>query len=208
MTCSHSYSLTSLPLPNESKRNPPYYRSLWKNWWGDGPFTETCSCKLNEHLSAMRNLPQRSPPRYSGFQLTNWISETLNCARLRYRCFSYLFSLEKHNLVCSIWITYLLGRDLTPLLIALVFSNAGSGYISVEVNLNKIPHESLLLIFQRHRAQIRAFRIQLSDDDSMCRQWDRLAPYSSPQNGQTSQSCGCVHWITGRFLVWCFRYPE
>ena len=36
---------TSPPLPNESKRNRPYHRGPWKNWWGDGPSTpKTCSC--------------------------------------------------------------------------------------------------------------------------------------------------------------------
>jgi len=37
--CSHSYSSLLGLYPNESKRNRPYYRSSWKNRWGDGPFT-------------------------------------------------------------------------------------------------------------------------------------------------------------------------
>jgi len=74
---------------------------------------------------------------------------------------------------------YLLGRDPVPLIVALMFSNAGDGCVSVEVNLNKISHESLLLIFQHHRMQIRALRIQLSCDDSTRRGWDRLASYFS-----------------------------
>ena len=48
---------------------------------------------------------------------------------------------------------------------------------TVEVNWDKIPHESMLLIFQRHRAQIRALRIFTCG--SMPHGWDLLAPYFS-----------------------------
>ena len=60
-----------------------------------------------------------------------------------------------------------------------MFSNAGSCCISVEVDLTKIPHENLLLIFQHRRAQIRALRIRLSDNDFVRNRWDQLASYFS-----------------------------
>jgi len=73
----------------------------------------------------------------------------------------YLFSLEERNLVCSIPLDYVpSGTDpVPPLIVALMFSNAGDSCASVEVNLNKISHESLLLIFQHHWVQIRALRL-------------------------------------------------
>jgi len=37
-------------------------------------------------------------------------------------------------------------------------------------------------------------------------EWHTIFP--SPQNGQTSQSCRCVHCRMLTFPVWCFRYLE
>ena len=138
--------------------------------------------KLNEHLSATRNLPPEVLTeifRLSAYKLNLrephlYSIKTQMLVRLGSICSHWRSIIWSAP---SLWTTCLLGRVPTPLLIALVFSNAGIGCVSVEVDLDKIPHESLLLIFQRHRAQIRALRIQLSNDDSMRREWDQLAPY-------------------------------
>ena len=142
--------------------------------------------KLNEHLSATRNLPPEV--------LTEIFR--LSACRLNPRE-PQLYSIKIHMLlrlgsICShwrsiiwsapsLWTTCLLEQDdpIPPLIVALVFSNAGSGCVSIEVNLDDIPHESMLLIFQRHRARIRALRIQLSCVDSMDNRWNQLAPYFS-----------------------------
>ena len=150
---------------------------------------QKCTCvrgKLNEHLSATRNLPQ---------EVLTEISR-LSACRLNLRE-PQLYSIKIQMLlrlgsICSnwrsiiwsassLWTTCLLEQDdpIPPLIVALVFSNAGSCRVSVEVNLDKIPHESLLLIFQHHRAQIRALRIQLRDNYFMQDEWDQLASYFS-----------------------------
>ena len=142
--------------------------------------------ELNEHLSATRNLPPKV--------LTEifWLS----ACRLNLRE-PQLYSIKIQMLlrlgsVCShwrsiiwsapsLWTTCLLEQDnpVPPLIVALMFSNAGNCCVSIKVNLRKIPDESLLLIFQHHRAQIRALRIQLSDHDSTHDRWDELASYFS-----------------------------
>ena len=158
---------------------------LLKKSMGRWPFyTENVLVSVASSMSIFQpreTFPKRFSLRYSGSQHADWISENLNCTRLLLQ----LGSICSHwrSIIWSapsLWTMYLLGRDpVPPLIVALMFSNAGDGCVSVEVNLNKISHESLLLIFQHHRVQIRALRIQLSCDDSTRRGWDRLASYFS-----------------------------
>jgi len=160
-----STTWTSPPLPNESKRNRPYQRPLKKLMRRWPFYTKNVLMSVESSMSICQlreTFLQRFSPRYSGFQHAIWISENLNCTRSRYGCFSdsALFSFP-------------------PFIVALVFSNARRGCVSVEVDLNKLPHESMLLIFQRHRAQIRALRVYLSYDDTPCNGWDRVAHYFS-----------------------------
>ena len=60
-----------------------------------------------------------------------------------------------------------------------MFSNAGRGCVSIEVDLDKLPHESMQLIFQHHCAQIWTLRVYLSDNDTPCNRWDWVAHYFS-----------------------------
>jgi len=142
--------------------------------------------KLNEHLSATRNLPPevlteifrlsacnldlREPQLYS--------TEIRMLLRLGSTC-SYW-----RRIVWSapfLWTTCLLEQDnpVPPFIVALVFSNAGRRCVSVEVDLNELPRESMLLIFQRHRARIGALRVYLSYNGSPRNGWDQVAHYFS-----------------------------
>ena len=165
--------------------------------------------KLNEYLSAARNLPQevlteifrlsacrlnlREPQLYS-IKIQMLLRLGSICSNWR----SIIWSAS------SLWTTCLLEQDdpVPPLIVALVFSNAGSGCVSIEVDLNKMPHESLLLIFNitERRFEPLEFNYLIITPCAVDGiNWHLIFP--SPQNGQTSQSCGCFHRIRRSCLV-------
>ena len=142
--------------------------------------------ELNEYLSATRSLPPEVLTEIFRLSACNLDSREPQLYSVKIWMLLRLGSICSHwrRIVWSaafLWTTCLLEQDYLapPFIVALVFSNAGRGCVSVEVDLDNLPHESMLLIFQRHRAQIRALRVYTSYDDSPCNGWDRVAHYFS-----------------------------
>ena len=142
--------------------------------------------KLNEHLSATRNLPPEVLTEIFWLSACNLDLREPQLYSIEIRMLLRLGSICSHWRRVAwtapfLWTTCLLEQNnpVPPFIVALVFSNAGRGCVSVEVNLSKLPHESMLLIFQYHRARIRVLRVYLSVGDSPCNTWDRVAPYFS-----------------------------
>ena len=146
--------------------------------------------ELNEHLSATRNLPPevlteifrlsacrlnlRKPQLYS-IKIQMLLRLGSICSHWR----SIIWSAP------SLWTTCLLERDdpVPPLIVALMFSNC---CVSVEVDLRKIPDESLLLITVRWFEPLEFNYLIITPHMKDGINWHLIFP--SLQNGQTSQS--------------------
>ena len=168
--------------------------------------------ELNEHLSATRNLfPEVLTEIFwlSACRLS--LRENLNCTRSRYRCFSNLVLLEERNLACFIPLDHMPPGPSSSL-----DRSSRSCFPMQEVvaSLLKWTWPRYLTKAYYSFFNITERRFEPSEFDylimTLCAidgiSWHLI--FHSPQNGRTSQNCGCFHRVRRRYLVWCSRSPE